>query len=40
MTLLAECLTRQKAALDKVYDESSIRCVISNLSGTKPTGSK
>lgn len=35
MTLLAGVLDAQKAALDKVYDESSIRCVISNLSGTK-----
>ena len=35
MTLLAGALDAQKAALEEVYDESSIRCVISNLSGTK-----
>ncbi len=35
MTLLAGALDAQRAALEEVYDESSIRCVISNLSGTK-----
>ncbi len=35
MTLLAGALDAQYAALDEVYEESSIRCVISNLSGTK-----